>query len=32
MSDVPETDDRAPADVVGGLVSRVLELAATWPR
>lgn len=29
--DVPQTDDRDPADVVTGMVGRVLTLAATWP-
>ncbi|WP_412539282.1 cytochrome P450 [Longispora sp. K20-0274] len=28
--DVPETDDRDPAQVVAGMVDRVLALAATW--
>ena len=32
MSDVPETDDRAPADVVAEMISGVLSLAETWPR
>jgi hypothetical protein len=31
MSDAPLTDERHPADVVSGLVERVLDLAATWP-
>ena len=30
MSDVPETDDRHPADVIALLVSRSLILAETW--
>lgn len=30
MSDVPQTDDRHPADVVTAMVDRVLELAETW--
>jgi hypothetical protein len=32
MSDHPETDDRDPAEVVTGMVTRVLELASTWTR
>jgi hypothetical protein len=32
MTDLlPEVDDRHPADVVTGMVSHVLELAASWP-
>jgi hypothetical protein len=31
MSDTPHTDTRHPADVVTGMVSRVLALAETWP-
>ena len=30
MSDVPETDNRHPADVVRSLISRSLILAETW--
>jgi hypothetical protein len=30
MSDTPLTDDRHPAEVVTGMVDRVLTLAATW--
>jgi len=30
MSDTPMTDGRHPADVVTGMVSRVLETAKTW--
>lgn len=30
MSDEPQTDDRHPADVVTGMVDRVLALAGTW--
>jgi hypothetical protein len=29
--EVPQTDDRAPAEVVRAMVERVLALAATWP-
>jgi hypothetical protein len=32
MSDAPRTDDRHPADVVTGMVYRVLEIAETWTR
>jgi len=27
----PQTDDRDPAEVISGMVERVLTLAATWP-
>jgi len=30
MSDVPQTDDRHPADVVTSMVDEVLKLAETW--
>jgi hypothetical protein len=30
MSDVPQTDDRHPADVVTAMVDQVLKLAETW--
>lgn len=30
MSDVPQTDDRHPADVVTAMVDQVLKLAGTW--
>jgi hypothetical protein len=30
MSDVPQTDDRHPADVVTAMVDQVLKLADTW--
>ena len=32
MSDTPAVDARDPAEVVTGMVGRVLELAGTWPR
>ena len=31
MSDTPVTDRRDPADVVTTMISRVLEMAETWP-
>jgi hypothetical protein len=31
MDERPNVDDRAPADVIGALVERVLALAGTWP-
>ncbi|MEV6488976.1 hypothetical protein AB0M20_10130 [Actinoplanes sp. NPDC051633] len=31
MSDTPSVDARDPAEVVTGMVGRVLELAGTWP-
>ena len=31
MSDTPVTDQRDPADVVTTMISRVLEMAETWP-
>ncbi|HCT77998.1 MAG TPA: hypothetical protein DGG94_19105 [Micromonosporaceae bacterium] len=30
MSDLPETDDRHPADVVTSMIEQVLKLAETW--
>jgi hypothetical protein len=30
MSDLPQTDDRHPADVVTAMVDQVLKLAETW--
>ncbi|GIE34588.1 hypothetical protein Ait01nite_076330 [Actinoplanes italicus] len=30
MSDLPETDDRVPAEVVTGMITQVLDLASTW--
>jgi hypothetical protein len=30
MSDMPQTDDRHPADVVTAMVDQVLKLAKTW--
>jgi len=32
MSDGPRVDERHPADVVIGMVARVLALAETWAR